>query len=53
MRLKMRHAAECLAAGQAVADTASACGYGDADVFSKAFRRHFGLPPTRWQAQSG
>lgn len=52
-RLKMRHAAELLAAGQSVADTAAACGYSDADVFSKAFRRHYGLPPSRWQAQSG
>lgn len=48
-RLKMQRASDALLGGAGVAQAAEAAGYGDAFTFSKAFRRHFGEAPSRWQ----
>ncbi len=50
-RCKMQHAAQELASGSTVADTASACGYTSADVFTRVFNRFYGLTPRKWLQQ--
>jgi len=40
-------AADLLAAGHGVAETAHAVGYGSESGFARAFRRHHGHPPSR------
>lgn len=50
-RCKMQHAAQELASGSSVADTAHACAYKSPDVFTRAFQRHYGMTPRRWRQQ--
>jgi AraC-like DNA-binding protein len=46
LRLKMNHAAEMLADGLLVKETAAQLGFADAFQFSRAFKRVHGVPPT-------
>jgi AraC-like DNA-binding protein len=47
--LRLGHAADLLACdGLGVAEVARRCGYADTFAFSRAFRRRFGVPPSRW-----
>lgn len=48
LRLRMQQAMRALAAGQSCAAVAAQVGYADAFAFSKAFRRHTGVAPSRW-----
>ena len=50
-RCKMQHAAQELARGSSVADTAAACGFQSADVFTRSFKRHYGMTPRHWCQQ--
>lgn len=52
-RHRLAQAADLLAAGTSVGATAAACGYADAFGFSKAFRRHYGVPPSHWLRAEG
>lgn len=54
-RVRLAHAAALLAGGMKVAEVAARCGYSDAFSFStsKAFRRMFGVPPSRWRGCTG
>ena len=49
--LRMQHAARRLQNGDAVADTAAACGYVDVPYFSRVFRREFGVSPAQYKKQ--
>jgi AraC-like DNA-binding protein len=48
-RIRMEHAKRLLADEVTVAEVAVRLGYGSEAAFSRAFRRHAGLPPTRWR----
>ncbi|GAA1898030.1 AraC family transcriptional regulator [Asanoa iriomotensis] len=48
-RIRMEHAKRLLADQVTVAEVAVRLGYGSEAAFSRAFRRHAGLPPTRWR----
>ncbi|MDA3959490.1 MAG: AraC family transcriptional regulator [Planctomycetota bacterium] len=48
-RRRLQHAAELLSSGEHhVQSVAAACGYSDAFVFSKAFKRRYGVAPRDW-----
>lgn len=49
---RMTLAADALDTGRSVTATAREVGYGDPYGFSAAFKRHHGLPPSRWSARS-
>lgn len=49
-RRRLERAAEHLRAGQSVTSAASAVGYANTSKFAAAFRRRFGVTPTRWRA---
>jgi len=47
--LRLEHAATLLDVGEgSIAEVASAVGYADADSFSRAFRRGYGMAPSEW-----
>ena len=46
--IRMSYAAECLLKGDSVTVTAEKCGYGEVKTFSKAFRRMYGVSPSRY-----
>lgn len=45
---RMAHAATLLTKGHSVSESAALCGYTDLPNFSKMFRRHFGVSPSRY-----
>jgi AraC-like DNA-binding protein len=47
-RLRLHHALRLLAERQSVATVARASGYSSASAFIAAFKRHFGVTPSRW-----
>lgn len=47
--VRMEEATQCLMKGISVAQTADLCGYTDAFLFSKMFKRHFGMSPMAWK----
>ena len=51
LRTRMREATECLRAGVSVGETAERCGYEDMFLFSKLFKRSFGVSPTKWRSK--
>jgi AraC-like DNA-binding protein len=48
-RVRMEHAKQMLGGRTTVAEVAVRLGYGSEAAFSRAFRRHAGVPPTRWR----
>lgn len=48
---RMQAASEYLHAGAGVRDTAERCGYEDASLFSKLFRKTYGVSPAGWRAK--
>jgi len=48
-RVRMEHAKRLLADRASVAEVAVRLGYGSEAAFSRAFRRHAGVPPTQWR----
>lgn len=48
-RIRMEHAKELLTDRATVAEVAIRLGYGSEAAFSRAFRRHAGVPPARWR----
>ena len=46
-QLKMQHACALLREGKRVQEVAFALGYTDQNYFSTAYKRHFGIPPSR------
>lgn len=48
-RVRLAQGAALLAGGASVAQAAAQCGYSDAFAFSKAFRRHYRVPPSQWR----
>lgn len=50
--VRMSEAQKCLLAGISVGDTAERCGYKDAFLFSKMFKKRFGVSPSNWKKQS-
>jgi len=49
--VRMRRAQALLDAGHSVSDTSRALGYASDEGFSRAFRRHVGVVPSRWAAR--
>lgn len=47
---RLDHARSCMAAGESLADAASASGFADQSHMTRQFRRAYGLPPGRWRA---
>ena len=52
-RSRMKLARERLAGGQSVKDVAAALGFYDAFHFSKRFKQHWGVPPSRYEEAQG
>ncbi len=52
LSVRMTEAQNCLLAGLSVGETAERCGYKDAFLFSKMFKKHFGISPANWKKQS-
>lgn len=51
--LRMEQAAELLSTGHyGISTVAALCGYSDVYYFSRAFKKYFGCPPSRFNAQS-
>lgn len=50
LRTRMREAAECLRAGASVGESAERCGYEDMFLFSKLFKKVYGVSPSAWKA---
>lgn len=50
LNTRMREAAECLRAGVSVGETAERCGYADMFLFSKLFKKQFGISPANWKS---
>lgn len=48
---RMQAASEYLHAGAGVRDTAERCGYEDASLFSKLFRKTYGVSPAGWRTR--
>ncbi|WP_176985178.1 AraC family transcriptional regulator [Asanoa ishikariensis] len=48
-RIRMEHAKRLLVERGSVAEVAVRLGYGSEAAFSRAFRRHAGVPPTQWR----
>ncbi|GIF76296.1 cupin [Asanoa siamensis] len=48
-RIRMEHAKRLLTDRTTVGEVAVRLGYGSEAAFSRAFRRHAGVPPTRWR----
>ena len=46
-QVRFHHALEVLARGKSVGDVARECGYASASAFTAAFRKSFGMPPSR------
>ncbi|MBQ7566930.1 MAG: AraC family transcriptional regulator [Oscillospiraceae bacterium] len=51
-RLRLEKAAQLLTAAQPVATVARSCGYMDPAVFTRAFRRHFGVSPREYRTKN-
>lgn len=51
LRTRMREAAECLLAGNSVGESAERCGYEDMFLFSKLFKKVYGVSPSAWKAK--
>ena len=49
LNTRMREAVECLRAGLSVGETAERCGYEDMFLFSKLFKKQFGVSPANWK----
>lgn len=50
LRTRLRHAAGMLNEGAPVTEAAVKSGFADVNHFSKMFRRHYGVPPSRYSA---
>jgi len=50
LRSRLRHAAGMLNEGAHVTEAAVKSGFADVNHFSKAFRRHYGIPPSRYSS---
>lgn len=46
---KMKRAVLLLQRGKGISETAALCGYEDTNYFISVFKRHFGLPPGKYQ----
>ena len=51
LRTRMREATECLRAGVSVGETAERCGYEDMFLFSRLFKKTFGVSPAKWKSK--
>ncbi|MCB1512432.1 MAG: helix-turn-helix domain-containing protein, partial [Hyphomicrobiaceae bacterium] len=52
-QVRFHDAVENLACGKSVGEVARDCGYASASAFTAAFRKNFGMQPSRiWQAPS-
>lgn len=49
LKTRMREATECLRAGLTVGETAERCGYEDMFLFSRLFRKTYGVSPSGWK----
>ena len=47
--VRMEEATQCLSRGLSVGETAELCGYSDAFLFSKMFKRRLGVSPAAWK----
>ncbi|MBQ2967072.1 MAG: AraC family transcriptional regulator [Clostridia bacterium] len=50
--IRMKYAVECLKHGMSVGETASALSYTDQFIFSKAFKKHYGVSPVDYRKQA-
>ncbi|WP_240482582.1 helix-turn-helix transcriptional regulator [Microbacterium arborescens] len=50
--IRMQHAKDMLESGASVSETSRTLGYGSDEGFSRAFRRHTGMPPSLWRARA-
>lgn len=46
---RLDHAAVLLRCGHCVSDVAAEVGFSDAKYFSTAFKKHFGIPPSKYK----
>ncbi len=49
LETRMREATECLRNGLTVGETAERCGYEDMFMFSRLFKKRFGVSPQKWK----
>lgn len=52
LQTRMRAAAEYLQSGLSVGETAARCGYEDMFLFSKLFKKTYGISPKHWSKQT-
>ncbi|TAE52516.1 MAG: AraC family transcriptional regulator [Bacteroidetes bacterium] len=49
LQVRLRQAQQLLRESDRILDVAEACGFEDLSSFSRAFKKHSGLPPSAWQ----
>lgn len=52
-RRRLELASALISQGSSVSHAARASGFADPGTFNRAFRRHFGVPPSEWARQAG
>ncbi len=51
LSVRMAEAVRCLSEGLSVGESAERCGYADVFLFSKMFKRQFGISPAHWKKE--
>ena len=53
IRVRLAKAAELMCSSNAaISEIAVRCGYSNQFHFSRAFKKHYGIPPQKWRAQN-
>lgn len=52
-RQRLELASALISRGSSVSSASRACGFADPGTFNRAFRRHFGVPPSEWARRAG